>query len=204
MDHRLKLTALYVAAAMAATSCVSYTTGKSPDLAETDNAAIAAAIPNATSIRLQERSDLDSDGDTDALVVLERTDDPLASNKPRALVIFLRNQRGILAMASTSPGAILCQSCGGAMGDPLQGVAAFQGGFVLRFEGGSRELWQREYRFIYSPKARTWLLDAINNKVLDRLDGDSEQGNTGAAALEPVSIEEFDSKDFQEDTISDL
>ena len=203
MDYRFKSKVWY-AAAMGAASCASYAIEKSPDWAATANAVISAAIPSATSVRLRQRADLDSDGDTDVLLVLERTDDALARNEPGALVIFLRNERGTLEMAATSPSAILCQTCGGAMGDPLQGITPLRGGFVLRFEGGSRELWQRKHRFIYSPKANTWLPHAISSKVLDRLDGNSEQSNIESTGLEPVPIEKFDSKEFMEDTIPDL
>lgn len=204
MDYRFKLTLLYAAAAMGTASCASYSTEKGPALAATDNAVISVAIPRSTSIRLREQADLDSDGDIDVLLVLERTGNALAKNEPMALLILLRNERGTLDIAATSPRVILCRTCGGAMNDPLQGITPLQGGFVLRFEGGSRELWHREYRFTYSPKARTWLLDAISDKVLDRLDGDAEQSNSEPAALRPVSIEKFDSQEFQEDTISDL
>ena len=112
MDYRFKSKVWY-AAAMGAASCASYAIEKSPDWAATANAVISAAIPSATSVRLRQRADLDSDGDTDVLLVLERTDDALARNEPGALVIFLRNERGTLEMAATSPSAILCQTCGG-------------------------------------------------------------------------------------------
>ena len=202
MDYRFKSKAmvLYAVFAMSGTSCASGGAGIPLDLAA-DNAMVSALIPGSSSIRLQERGDLDFDGDTDVLVVLERVGDAPARSQPRALLIFQRTESGALEMAAMSPKAILCQTCGGAMGDPLQGIDPMPGGFRLGFEGGSRELWQREYKFSYSTDARTWVLDAISTKVLDRLDGTIEQHHTEAPALKPMPIEEFDPREFLEDRI---
>lgn len=206
MEYRIRSKAivLYAVATIASSSCASRPLDFSKAELAADNSAISAAVAGASPIHLQERGDLDSDGDTDVLVVVGTTADAAVNDESRALLIFLRNASGRLEMAATSPRAILCRTCGGAMGDPLQGIDAFRGGFVLRFEGGSRELWQRHYRFIYSKDARTWALDSVNDKVLDRIGGELKEGHATAPGLEAVPIEQFDAKEFQEDTILDL
>ena len=205
MEYRIKSKAIvfYAVAAIASSSCASRPMDYSRAELAADSSVISAAVAGACSIHLQERGDLDSDGDTDVLVVVETKADTAANDESRALLIFLRTARGRLDMAAKSPKAILCRTCGGAMGDPLQGIGAFQGGFVLRFEGGSRELWQRHYRFIYSKDARTWVLDAVNDKMLDRIGGDFKEEHATGPGLKAVPIEQFDAKEFQEDTILD-
>ena len=200
MDLQFGLGAtFFLTTAIAASSCTSHAIGEGKTEREADVAIISTFVPNATSIRLEQQGDLDMDGDADALVVLEKAGDTPARHEPRTLLIFLRGKNGNLEKAATGPNAILCQSCGGTMGDPLQGIDIGPGSFTLRFEGGSRELWQREYRFAHSPEARTWMLDAIDNKTLDRMSGDSEGNQIDAPGQNPVSIDEFDPSDMLEE-----
>src|SRR3546814_7657510 len=81
---------------------------------------------------------------------------------------------GSFEQVVSNPDAILCPSCGGMMGDPLSEVEVHPGGFVLAFEGGSRELWSRTYGFAYSQARDGWYLERVDMKVLDRIDGRGE------------------------------
>lgn len=153
---------------------------------------IAALVPAGTSVRLRQHGDLDGDGDEDVLLVLQTRGDGEHRFEPRALSIVRRTADGRLEKAVENPMAILCETCGGMAGDPLQGVRIEAGGFSLRFEGGSRELWSREYRFVYSKAAGTWLLSEAEDSAFDRADGRSEGGQLGPRDFGTIAIEHFD------------
>jgi hypothetical protein len=153
---------------------------------------IADLVPQSASVRLQLRGDLDGDGDEDVLLVLHTRGDGEQRFKPRTLSIARRAADGRLEKAAENPKAILCEACGGMAGDPLQGIRIEASGFSLRFEGGSRELWSREYRFVYSKEAGTWLLSEAEDGAFDRADGRSEGGKLGPKDFGTIAIERFD------------
>ncbi len=151
---------------------------------------ISAFVPENAEVRMDRQGDLDADGDIDVLLVLEnRTAD---ESSPRPLVLLRRGPNGILEKAVENPDAILCRSCGGTMGDPLADVSVKTGEFSLRFEGGSRELWSREYRFVYSSKADDWLLESVVRSTLDRINGQQQQSKATRNDIDLVSIRTFD------------
>ena len=78
------------------------------------------------------------------------------------------------------------------MGDPLARIAIDPEGFVLTFEGGSRELWSRTYRFVYFAADRNWYLKDTEIKVVDRLGEEGEQSKVLQAEPKSVSIKDFD------------
>src|SRR3546814_14975135 len=73
------------------------------------------------------------------------------------------------------------------MGDPLSEVEVHPGGFVLAFEGGSRELWSRTYGFAYSQARDGWYLERVDMKVLDRIDGRGEDKSATGEQIGVVS-----------------
>lgn len=151
--------------------------------------------PTGMVVRAGTRGDLDGDGDEDALVVIERNADH-ADSAPRGLLLLRRDDSGVLREALSSPNAILCRKCGGMMGDPLHGVRAGHGEFTLRFEGGSRELWSSEYRFVYARERDLWLLTDIVHGGFDRADGKTVERRLTASDFGDVSLESFDPEDY--------
>src|SRR3546814_11216052 len=77
------------------------------------------------------------------------------------------------------------------MGVPLSEVEVHPGGFVLAFEGGSRELWSRTYGFAYSQARDGWYLERVDMKVLDRIDGRGEDTRATGEQIGVVSIADF-------------
>lgn len=138
------------------------------------------------------RGDLDGDGDADALVVTA----PASGDEPgaRGIALLLHGQDG-WRIAARNDRAVPCARCGGAMGDPLAGIDIVPRGFVLRFEGGSRELWSVAYRFRHEPTRTRWMLDAVDRKVLDRATGEAKQAHAGESDMEPLDFTDFDSRD---------
>ena len=139
------------------------------------------------------RGDLDGDGDGDALVVTA----PATGNEDRArgVVLLVHEGDDSWRIAARNDRAVPCSSCGGAMGDPLAGVDIVPGGFVLRFGGGSRELWSVAYRFRHESARARWVLDAVDRRVLDRATGEAKQAHAGPADTRQLDFAEFDPDD---------
>ena len=173
---------------------------RAPVAAATGDAELSRFVPAEATLRMSARGDLDGDGDEDALIAVE-SDGAGASNAPRALYLLRRGADGALELAVRSPQAILCRSCGGMMGDPLQGMRAGRGEFTLRFEGGSRELWSSEYRFEYVPGRDAWQLAGIVFDGFDRADGSSAQRSSVPADFGDVPLADFDPENFPADAL---
>lgn len=158
---------------------------------------ISTFVPDDAVVLIERRGDLDSDGDIDVLLALENKS--ADESAPRSLVLLRRAGSGALEKAVDNPDAILCRSCGGTMGDPLADISVNAGEFSLRFEGGSRELWAREYRFLYSSKADDWLLEGVVSSTLDRINGEQRQKKATSSDIDPVSIKAFDAATMDAD-----
>jgi len=178
--------ALAIALAASLSACNAATYAEASPTA----AGVARFISNDTLIRMEKRGDLDGDGDQDVLLVLQKK--AQAESAPRGLMILRATENGSFENVIESPNAILCQSCGGTMGDPLSDIEIHAGGFVLSFEGGSRELWSRAYTFAYSKAAGDWYLERIDRKVLDRIDGHQKESHATREQIGSVSIRDFD------------
>jgi hypothetical protein len=156
-------------------------------------------LPASATLRLSARGDIDADGDDDALIVYAPT--LAADNTSRTLMLLLRDENGVLHKSIVNPNAILCRSCGGMMGDPLQQISTKRGEFTLRFEGGSRELWSSEYTFKYAGDRGVWKLDEIVFNGFDRADGKTAEKRIEPAEFGDVSLEEFDASAFLADAL---
>ena len=106
-------------------------------------------------------ADLDRDGDTDYILVLERppasADDDMAPGQ-RPLLVLLREADGKLREARRNERMVMCPRCGGVMGDPFVGIDSAPGTFTVQHYGGSSWRWSADYRFNYSRRDATWQL----------------------------------------------
>ena len=159
--------------------------------------AIKLGIGEATVV-MTVHGDADGDGDADVLVVTEHERGDRSD--PRRLLVFLRGPDGSLTEVVDSPNAILCRACGGMMGDPLQRVSAGKGELMLRFEGGSRELWSSDYSFAYVPERKQWRLVKIVHQGLDRLAETSSERKPSLPAGS-IFLDSFDPADYPADAI---
>lgn len=205
------LAALALAAALAgcaAQHAASPAAGRAADVASQafvvqgsdDEGELMRFVPGQTRLHLSVRGDLDQDGDEDALIVM---DDGQAGSPdaPRSLRLLRRDADGRLQVAIDSPRAIPCRRCGGMMGDPLQGIRVEPGGFVLRFEGGSRALWSSEFRFVHAPASGGWRLADVRHVALDRADGRGAERVLSAEEIGVVSLARFDASAFPADAL---
>jgi hypothetical protein len=151
-------------------------------------ASVEPHIPAGYVAQLVRWADLDADGDTDAAVVAR----PASDLAPRMLLILGRRPDGSFDRLVASANAVPPVAGGGMLGDPLRGIDTRTGGFTLRLEGGSRELWSRAYRFDFSRTARTWLLSELAEKVADRNNGVAKETRKTHRDFGNVPIQQFD------------
>ncbi|WP_226469570.1 hypothetical protein [Luteimonas panaciterrae] len=149
-------------------------------------------VPAGFEIRMEKHGDLNADGHDDALLVLQSKETRDKDSRPRALVIIGGTPDGRPKKLVENSSAVLCASCGGMMGDPLADITVSPGRFAIRFEGGSRELWSREYDFHYSQKDTDWILDHLVEKNSDRITGDAASKRLDQKDFDIVSINNFD------------
>ncbi len=168
--------------------------------AATGDAELSRFLPAGATLRMSARGDLDGDGDEDALIAVESSGTG-ASSAPRSLYLLRRAPDGALKPAVESSNAILCRTCGGMMGDPLQAIRIERGAFTLRFEGGSRELWSSEYRFEYTPDRDDWRLASITFGGFDRADGRNAERTQRPADFGDVPLADFDPQNHPADAL---
>lgn len=128
----------------------------------------AGSIPIAL-----EKADLDRDGRSDWLLVLEyarpRIDhrNGFEEEGPRALLLLRRRVDGRLVMAARNDHVVYCRGCGGMMGDPFQGLEAAAGRFTVTNAGGSRYRWSRAFSFAWSRRDSAWQLLRVEDGSFD-------------------------------------
>lgn len=128
----------------------------------------AGSIPIAL-----EKADLDRDGRSDWLLVLEyarpRIDhkNGFEEEGPRALLLLRRGADGRLVMAARNDHVVYCRGCGGMMGDPFQGLEAAAGRFTVTNAGGSRYRWSRAFSFAWSRRDSAWQLLRVEDGSFD-------------------------------------
>jgi hypothetical protein len=166
------------------------------------DAELSAFLPPGTRLGLTARGDIDGDGDQDAVIVLDAGDG--AAHQPRTLLLLRRDAGGRLQRAIESPRAIACRRCGGMVDDPLQGIHIVPGALTLRFEGGSRELWSKEFRFTPAPapEGDDWWLTGVTHHSFDRADGGKgAERMLSAEEIGEVSLASFDASEFSADAL---
>ena len=155
------------------------------------NSELSAAIGETFAVRMWRSADLDGDGDLDVVAVLSERD-AYTPETPRTLLVLRRSANGRLERALENRNAVLPESQGGTLGDPLRDLNVMKNGFVLAFEGGSRELWSRHYTFEFVPSRATWFLTEFGSSVLDRHEGGTEQKRFDTRDFGEISAADFD------------
>ena len=107
-----------------------------------------------------ERADLNGDGRSDYLLVLEKLQgqDEDDAERERILLIIVRKPGDAFEVAGRSDSAVRDDLCGGTFGDCFQGISAKRRMFVISEFGGSGWRWNRASTFKYSSRDQTWQL----------------------------------------------
>ena len=128
---------------------------------------------NTTAIAV-ERGDLNRDGRSDYILVLERPDEGDVEG-PRSLLILVRNADGSLKLAKRSDKAVYCRECGGMLGDPFQGITIKKDRFVIHHYGGSSWRWTNDFTFAWSRRDQTWQLVRVESRDFHAGDPETEK-----------------------------
>jgi len=144
------------------------------------------------------KADLDRDGKDDYVFVLERDRPPGAEEydmqvKQRPLLVLVQGEGGKLHEVARNERVVLCSNCGGAMGDPFQGVEAGPGTFTVTHYGGSADRWSTSVKFNYSRKDKAWQLVRVEEENFNANDPDK---GTSKAFTPPKDFGKIDFKDF--------
>src|SRR5437016_284507 len=123
---------------------------------------VAPFAETGTKALALESADLNGDGRGDFILVLEKEkptkDKDGFPADQRPLLILTRGADGKLAVAKRNERIVMCSECGGAFGDPFDGIIAGRGTFSVEHYGGSSERWKYSYKFNYSRIDKTWQL----------------------------------------------
>ncbi len=150
-----------------------------------------------------EKADLDGDGRSDWLLVLEYARARIDSKNrfeeegPRTLLLLRRGADGRLVMAARNDRVVYCRGCGGMMGDPFQGLEAATGRFTVTNAGGSRYRWSRAYTFAWSRIDSTWQLVRIEDGSVDIRD--PQQREKRSVRRPPKDYGKIDFKAYKPD-----
>ena len=109
-----------------------------------------------------ETGDLNGDGRKDLILVvsdvISEEDRYKEEAGARSVQILVRDDKGSLSLAAQNDLVALCRNCGGAFGDPFEGVVIRGTRFTVMNYGGSAERWSYNYTFNYSRRDRDWQL----------------------------------------------
>ena len=151
-----------------------------------------------------EHADLNGDGRTDFLLVLEKQkvaeSDPDLEERQRPLLILVREPGGALTLRKRNDRVVYCSSCGGAMGDPFVGVKTAGTAFTVQHYGGSAWRWSAETTFRYSRRDDTWQLTRVELRSFHALDPDD---SVEVEVYEPprdfgkIDLADFDPDDWK-------
>ncbi len=145
--------------------CFCYT----PLSAQPDTPTIPAKIKSFITLGYEaldlKEKDLNGDGLKDYLLVLKIigedtiTFDNPAWDQPRPLLLITGQPGGKYKVFATNKEAVYCRSCGGAMGDPYEGITIIQPGeFTIGHYGGSSWRWMDAISFRYDKVKKNWFL----------------------------------------------
>lgn len=100
--------------------------------------------PTGWKVLAMTENDLNGDGLIDEVLAIEKIpekNNPIADDQPRKLLVLLKNKDKQFTLASANENAILCRTCGGAMGDPFLELSSKKNQFSITHYGGSRDRW---------------------------------------------------------------
>jgi hypothetical protein len=159
-------------------------------------------VPNDHFALDYETGDLNGDGREDCILIVQagkpsEEHDPI--EKPRPLIILVRSADGSLSQTKRNDKVVYCETCGGVMGDPYQGIKIEKNRFTVQHYGGSAWRWSSEYTFGYSRKDDTWQLVSVELTDFHASDPDNtkqEKLFTPPRDYGKIDIGDFDPENY--------
>lgn len=109
--------------------------------------------------------DLNGDQRKDYILILKKAGEDSAGVETddwaiaRPFLLITRDINNKLKLAEENNELVLCRHCGGAMGDPYEGLTLSPGKFQLDFYGGAWQRWSTTVEFRYDRLKKDWLLE---------------------------------------------
>lgn len=159
---------------------------------------LAPFLEAGASILCVVAADLNGDALQDRLLVLERVpqhaSDRELVERERSLLIAVRDSGGALRVVKRNDRIILCSTCGGAFGDPFDGLSADREAFTVHHYGGSAWRWAVTYTFRYVQPRDTWELIKVTEVSFHT--GDPEGSVEEVISTAPADFQNIDIEDF--------
>jgi len=119
---------------------------------------LSTFIPKNYALLDSVSGDLNMDAYPDVVLILKIKAEQDTSNADRPLLILQGISKGNYKLVGRNDHVVFCASCGGAMGDPYQGVSLEKGSFTIMLYGGSSWRWTQDITFAYLPESGKFIL----------------------------------------------
>lgn len=117
-------------------------------------------VPAQSHVVTYKAADLNGDGLSDYVLISES--DQATSKGQRTLHLILRQSDKTLKVVKENKKIVLCATCGGAVGDPLELLTVKSRLLMVRHQGGDDTRWVNNVAFNYSSGDNTWLVARID------------------------------------------
>ncbi|MBI4238461.1 MAG: hypothetical protein HY696_08615 [Deltaproteobacteria bacterium] len=145
-------------------------------------------VPSGWTLERQLTDDLNRDGRPDFALLLSPADQQI----DRLLVVGFGDAGGGFKLSAVKADLVMCQSCGGMLGDPLTDFRLERGVVVIQLYGGSRDRWGMTYRFRW--QQNDWYLIGYTDEIGDTLLGTARtidiNWTTGAVITTETKLEQ--------------
>lgn len=115
-------------------------------------------IPKGYQLLDSASGDLNSDRYPDLVLILKTINEDSIPDSNRPLYLLTGTPSGELILFGSNDRVVLCKGCGGAFGDPYQGITVKSGYFSIEHYGGSSWRWTRIITFKYDNKSGQFIL----------------------------------------------
>lgn len=160
-------------------------------------------IAPQTKLLALEAADPNGDGLQDYIFVLENavSEHPSSDEEEgqRVLKIAIRRPDNSLKLAKTNDKAVYCATCGGAFGDPFNGITASSKTFSIHHYGGSGWRWANTSQFNYSRRDDTWQLVMVKDVSFHASNPEKQEVKIYRPPKNfgKIDISEFDPENFK-------
>ena len=122
---------------------------------------IQSFIPAGYSILDSASGDMNNDKIKDLILILKNNNESIENNYDeliRPLLILHGTKNNKYTLFAKNDSVVLCSRCGGAFGDPYEGMTIKNNYFSIEHYGGSNWRWTKIITFKYNEKLKKYIL----------------------------------------------